>query len=115
MLLVIPALPLMPGVPSRIRKAKINKADKLMSEQNPHWREFRPSGWTRSDMAGAAQPHGSNDEPEADYWHAWPPYITGDKSDLGHPSRVMRRRFKTKEAAMAYADRIWPIGRLLEA
>jgi len=114
-LLVILASPLMPGAALKSPKAKITKADKLMSEQTPHWREFRPSSWTRSDMASAAQPHDSNDEPEADYWHAWPPYITGDKSDVGHPSRVMRRRFKTKEAAMAYADRIWPIGRWQEA
>lgn len=77
----------------------------------PLWREFRPSSWTRSDMAGAAQPHGPDDEPEADYWLAWPPYITGDRHDPGHPRQVMRRRFKTKEAAMAHADKIWPLGR----
>ncbi len=80
-----------------------------MDSQTPTWREFRPSSWTRRDMAGAAQPHDENDQPEADYWLAWPPYITGDKSDIGHPSKVMRCRFRSREAAMAYADRTWPI------
>lgn len=76
----------------------------------PLWREFRPSSWTRSDGAGASQPHGPNDQPEAEHWLAWAPYITGVRSDVGHPAQVMRRRFKTKEAAMAHADKTWPPG-----
>lgn len=81
----------------------------LVSE--PLWREFRPSSWTRSDLAGVSQPHGPDDQPEADYWLGWAPYITGDRNDPGHPDQVMRRRFKTKEAAMAHVDKTWPIDR----
>ncbi|MBV4524372.1 hypothetical protein KVG88_30320 [Pseudomonas sp. SWRI74] len=77
----------------------------------PLWREFRPSSWTRTDGAGASQPHGWDDKPEADYWLAWAPYITGDRKDVGHPDKVMRRRFDTKEAAMKYADKTWPPGK----
>ncbi|MEW5512004.1 hypothetical protein ABGT16_05225 [Pseudomonas asiatica] len=40
---------------------------------------------------------------------AWAPYITGDRSDPGHPDQVMRRRFKTKEAAMAHVDKTWQL------
>jgi hypothetical protein len=76
----------------------------------PLWREFRPSAWVRSDGAAAAQPHGLDDHPEADYWHALPSYITGDRPDVGHLAQVMRRRFKSKEAAMAYVDKAWPPG-----
>lgn len=73
------------------------------------WKEFRPSSWYRSDMAGASQPHDDLDQPCADYWLGWPPYITGEKSDIGHPAQVMKRRFKTREAAMAYVDKTWPL------
>jgi hypothetical protein len=82
-----------------------------MPVTEPQWREFRPSSWTRSDLAGVSQPHGADDQPEAAYWLAWAPYITGDRSDPGHPDQVMRRRFKTKEAAMAHVDTTWPMGR----
>lgn len=81
-----------------------------VSMPDSHWREFRPSSWTRSDLAGASQPHGPDDQPEADYWLGWSPYITGDRHDPGHPDNVMRRRFKTKEAAMSYVDKTWPLG-----
>ena len=76
----------------------------------PLWREFRPSVWGRRDGAGAAQPHGPDEQSVADYWLAWPPYITGDRSDVGYPTQVMRHRFKSKEAAMAYTDKVWPPG-----
>lgn len=72
------------------------------------WSEFKPSSWTRLDMAGAAQPHDETGNPCAAYWLGWPPYITGERSDAGHPDQVMRRRFKTKESAMAYVDKTWP-------
>lgn len=39
----------------------------------PLWREFRPSSWARIDLAGASQPHGPDDQPEAAYWLAWAP------------------------------------------
>lgn len=78
------------------------------TDNEPLWGEFRPSSWTRRDMAAVAQPHGDDDQPCANYWLAWPPYITGDSNDIGHPHKIMRRRFRTKEAAMAYADKTWP-------
>lgn len=77
---------------------------------NRHWSKFRPSSWYRTDHASAAQPHGDDDRPSAEYWLAWPPYITGDRSDIGHPRNVMKHRFRTREAAMAYADKTWPLG-----
>lgn len=73
------------------------------------WSEFKPSSWSRRDLAGAAQPHDDQGEPCARYWLAWPPYITGDKNDPGHPSKVMRRRFQTREAAMQHVDKTWPL------
>ena len=75
----------------------------------PRWRQFRPSSWSRSDMAGVAQPHDDQGEPCGSFWLAWPPYITGDKSDPGHPSRVMRRRFRSREAAISYVEKAWPL------
>jgi hypothetical protein len=76
----------------------------------PIWREFRPSVWGRREGAGAAQSHGPDDKPGAGYWHALPPFITRDRPDVGDLAQVMRRRFKSKETAMAYADQFWPPG-----
>lgn len=74
-----------------------------------NWKEFRPSSWYRSDLAGASQPQDDSDQPCANYWLEGPPYFTCESSDIGHPSEVMTRRFKTREAAMAYVDMTWPL------
>jgi hypothetical protein len=75
----------------------------------PRWSQFLPSSWSRSDMAGVAQPHDDEGKPTASYWLAWAPYFTGDRSDPGHHSNVFRRRFHSKEAAMAYVEKTWPL------
>lgn len=76
----------------------------------PMWQRWRASSWSRSDLAGASQPHDDQGVPCGKYWLGWPPYITGDRSDVGHPDRVLRKRFKTPEAARAYVDKTWPLG-----
>jgi len=75
----------------------------------PRWSQFLPSSWSRSDMAGVAQPHDDEGNPTASYWLAWAPYFTGDTTDPGHHTQVFRRRFRSKEAAMAYVERTWPL------
>jgi len=75
----------------------------------PRWSQFLPSSWSRSDMAGVAQPHNDEGKPTASYWLAWAPYFTGDTTDPGHHTQVFRRRFRSKEAAMAYVERTWPL------
>ncbi|WP_417329188.1 hypothetical protein [Halomonas cupida] len=73
------------------------------------WHKHFESSWYRDDHAGASKPHDDNGNVEGNYWLAWPPYITDDTSDIGHVSKVMRRRFKSREAAMAYVDKTWPL------
>lgn len=73
------------------------------------WGEFRSSSWTRCDGAGASQPHGDDDQPCSEYWLAWAQYITGDRQNIGHPDQVFRRRFRTRQAAIANADQTWPL------
>ncbi|MGQ7286034.1 hypothetical protein ACUN7Z_00615 [Vreelandella venusta] len=73
------------------------------------WHEFFPTSWFRSDHAGAAMPHDEDGNVTGNYWLAWPPYITDDKEDPGSLEKVLRRRFKTREAAMAYVDKTWPL------
>ncbi|WP_413616434.1 hypothetical protein MRB56_09205 [Halomonas cupida] len=74
-----------------------------------NWHKHFESSWHRSDLAGASMLHDEEGNVTSNYWLAWPPYITDDTSDVGHPSKVMRRRFKTREAAMAYVDKTWPL------
>ncbi len=73
------------------------------------WYRFRSSSWYRADEAVAAQPHGDDGEPSASYWLAWPPYLALDPQDPHHWTRVLRRRFRSREAAMAFIDRTWPL------
>jgi len=73
------------------------------------WHKHLESSWFRSDMAAASQPHDVDGNVTADYWLAWPPYVTDNTADPAHHSNVLRRRFKTRERAMAHADKTWPL------
>lgn len=68
------------------------------------WCYWRPSSFHRRDHASVFQPHGDDDQPCALYWLASPPWF-GDKEE---DAAVYRRRFKTPEAAMRFADKNWP-------
>ena len=83
--------------------------DGLAKRGEPSWSQFLPSSWSRSDMAGVAQPHDDEGRPTASYWLAWAPYFTGDTTDPGHHTQVFRRRFRSKDAAMAYVEKTWPL------
>jgi len=74
------------------------------------WHKHLDTSWFRSDYAAAAMPHDENGCVTGNYWLAWPPYITDDKSDPGSLDKILRRRFKTLEAAMAHVDKAWPLG-----
>jgi len=73
------------------------------------WHKHLESSWLRSDLAAAAKPHNEEAVVTGDYWLAWPPYVTENTADPAHHDNVLRRRFKTREAAMAYVDKTWPL------
>lgn|GEM_PF-4738872 len=67
------------------------------------WCYWTPCAFKRRDLASVAMPHNERGEPVAAYWLAWPPYI-----EAGIEDRVLRRRFKTANAAIDFADKSWP-------
>lgn len=73
------------------------------------WHKHLESSWFRSDLAAAAKPHDENANVTGDYWLAWAPYVTANAADPAHHDNVLCRRFKTREAAMAYVDKTWPL------
>ncbi len=73
------------------------------------WHRHFDTSWFRTDLAAAAMPHDEDDNVTGNYWLAWPPYVTDDESDPGHYTKVFRRRFRTREAAMAHVDKTWPL------
>jgi len=72
--------------------------------QNENWRQWRPSCFLRRDHATVAMPHDDAGKAVAPYWLGWPPFI-----DAGVVREVVRRRFATPGAAMAFVDKAWPI------
>lgn len=68
------------------------------------WCFWRESSFHRRDGAAVARLHDEQGVPVSKYWLAWPPFFGDQRIDQA----VMRRRFKTAERAMAFADKTWP-------
>lgn len=68
------------------------------------WCFWRESSFHRRDGAAVARLHDEQGVPVSKYWLAWPPSFGDQRIDQA----VMRRRFKTAERAMAFADKTWP-------
>jgi hypothetical protein len=69
-----------------------------------HWCFWKTSSFMRKDHACVAHPHDECGVPTGSYWLAWPPYIEANIERV-----VLMRRFSTAEAAMAFADKRWPL------
>lgn len=70
------------------------------------WCYWREGSYFRRDHASAFRIHDENDKPVSSYWLAAPPWF----GDPAEDAAMLRRRFKTPEAAMAFADRTWTEG-----
>jgi hypothetical protein len=70
------------------------------------WCYWRESSYFRRDHASVFRLHGADDTPISNYWLAAPPWF-GDRAE---DTAIMRRRFKSPEAAMMFADKVWPEG-----
>lgn len=68
------------------------------------WCYWQPSSYHRKDGAFAAQVHDQQGQPISTYWLAWPPFV-----EVGMEVVVVRKRFRTPEAAMRHADATWPV------
>ncbi len=67
------------------------------------WCFWKESSFHRRDGACVARLHDEQGQPVSTYWLAWPPFF-GDPRDV---QAVMRRRFKSPDTAMDFADRTW--------
>lgn len=70
------------------------------------WCYWRPSSYFRRDQASVYRPHGVDGLPTAAYWLATPPWVDGSASER----ELLKRRFRTPESAMTFADTTWPDG-----
>ena len=68
------------------------------------WCFWRESSFHRRDGASVACLHDEQGVPVSTYWLAWPPFFGDPVIDQA----VMRRRFKTADRAMDFADETWP-------
>lgn len=68
------------------------------------WCFWRESSFHRRDGVSIARLHDEQDVPVSTYWLAWPPFFGDPTIDKA----VMRRRFKTADRAMDFADKTWP-------
>lgn len=73
------------------------------------WHKHFDTSWFRSDGACAAMPHDHHDNVTGNFWLAWGPCLSLNPDDEDSAQQVMRRRFKTREAAMAHVDKTWPL------
>lgn len=68
------------------------------------WCFWRESSFHRRDQVAVFRPHGADGEPCAKYWLAAPPWF----GDPAEDAAILRRRFRTADSAMRYADKTWP-------
>lgn len=70
------------------------------------WCYWLASSYYRRDHASVFRLHDQEGNPVSTYWVASPPWFGNPEEDAA----VWRRRFRTPEAAMDAADRLWPEG-----